>query len=167
MNAPSLDDIVRYLKQNNLRIVTAESCTAGLLASTLAEPSGCGAWLEAAYVTYSEEAKIDALGVEEALINQYGLTSEEVACAMARGALRISNANLAIATTGVAGPSSGDGQEPVGTVCLAWIFKNESGIHTYSEKTHFSGDRNQVRQAATQFALERIPDYYGKSVDAV
>ena len=160
MNEEALYELVQYLKKNNLKIVCAESCTAGMLASTLAEPPGCGSWLEAAYVTYSEDAKIDALNVSEDIIEQYGLTSEEVACAMAQGALETANANLAIATTGVAGPSAGNGEMPVGTVCLAWIFRFDNGMRSFSETKHFDGDRNQVRRAATEFALKRIPHFH-------
>jgi PncC family amidohydrolase len=162
MPAQYLDEVVAYLEQNHLKIVTAESCTAGLIASTLAEPAGCGSWLEAAYVTYSEDTKIEALDVSEETIEQYGLTSEEVACAMAEGALKTVSANLALATTGLAGPSAGDGEVPVGTVCLAWTFKCDNGFRHFSEQAHFDGDRNQVRQAATEFALKRIPHYHQK-----
>lgn len=156
MNSQFLQEVVHYLKQHSLMVVTAESCTAGLLSSTLAEPPGCGAWLEAAYVTYSADAKIKALEVNEEVIKRYGLTSEQVARAMAHGALKESNANLAISTTGVAGPSAGDGDVPVGTVCFAWLFKGNGDLKYFSETRHFSGDRNEVRRAATEYALQRI-----------
>jgi nicotinamide-nucleotide amidase len=160
MDKKELQEAVTYLSNNQLKLVTAESCTAGMLASTLAELPGCGEWLESAFVTYSEDAKIDILDVPQELIDRFGLTSEEVASAMAEGALNFANANLAISTTGVAGPSAGDGEEKVGTVCIAWSFKHISGIQTFSEKTHFPGDRNAVRAAATRHALQRIRQYH-------
>jgi nicotinamide-nucleotide amidase len=162
MNKDELQEIVTYLANNQLRTVTAESCTAGMIASTLGKLPGCGKWLESAFVTYSEEAKIELLNVGQEVIDRFGLTSEEVASAMAEGALNFANANLAIATTGVAGPSAGDGKEPVGTVCIAWSFKHIGGIQTFSEKTHFSGDRNAVREAATCYSLRRVRQYYGQ-----
>jgi nicotinamide-nucleotide amidase len=164
MDDRHLQEIVTYLEKNSLKIVTAESCTAGLVASTLAEPPGCGAWLESAFVTYSEEAKIDCLKVDAETIDRYGLTSVEVACAMAEGALALVDANLAIATTGVAGPSSGDGEEEVGTICIAWSFKCDNGMRSFSEKTKFNGDRNTVREAATAYALKRIAYYHAELV---
>jgi nicotinamide-nucleotide amidase len=160
MNQGELEEIASYLTLNQLRIVTAESCTAGLIASTLAELPGCGAWLESAFVTYSAEAKIELLDVEQKIIDQHGLTSEEVASAMAEGALQFANANLAISTTGVAGPSAGNGEETIGTVCIAWAFKHINGVQTFSAKKHFPGDRNGVREAATRDALRCIRKYH-------
>ncbi|HEV7855454.1 MAG TPA: CinA family protein [Herminiimonas sp.] len=160
MEPAALNEVVRYLKDHQLKVVTAESCTAGLIASTLAELPGCGAWLECAFVTYSEDAKTDYLGVKQQTIEQYGLTSEEVASAMSAGALNVADANLALATTGVVGPSNGDGEEPVGTVCLAWSFKHVEGPRTFSEKRQFDGDRNAVRAAVTEYALKRIQHYH-------
>lgn len=156
----TLESIVRYLEQNRLKVVTAESCTAGLIASKLAEIPGAGKWLDSAFISYSEDAKIKCLDVEAETIEQFGLTSEEVARAMAEGAVRAATANLAIATTGVAGPSAGDGEEQVGTVCFAWSFAVEGGLKTFSEKNQFPGDRNTVRDAAASYALERISHYH-------
>jgi PncC family amidohydrolase len=155
-----LESIARYLEQHQLKVVTAESCTAGLIASKLAEIPGAGKWLDSAFISYSEDAKIKCLDVEQKTIEQYGLTSEEVARAMAEGAVRAANANLAIATTGVAGPSAGDGDEQVGTVCFAWSFVVRDGIKTFSEKNRFAGDRNAVREAAASYGLERIRHYH-------
>jgi len=162
MQKEDLNAVVHYLENNQLKIVTAESCTAGLIASTLAEPPGSGKWLESAFITYSENAKIACLNVDAETISTHGLTSEEVARAMACGALKNADANLSISTTGVAGPSAGDAQEPVGTVCLAWAFKHESGIRCFTEKTRFNGERNQVREAATSYALKRIQHYHSE-----
>jgi nicotinamide-nucleotide amidase len=165
MQEQELKEVVDYLKQHHLKVVTAESCTAGLIASALSELPGSGEWLECAFVTYSENAKVDCLNVSQDLIDQYGLTSVEVAEAMANGALCSARANLGIATTGVAGPSAGDGDVPVGTVCIAWAFKFASGIRSFSEKTMFNGDRNDIRQATLCYSLKRISHYHQQIAD--
>jgi nicotinamide-nucleotide amidase len=162
MQTQELQQTVDYLKQHHLKVVTAESCTAGLIASALAELPGSGEWLECAFVTYSEDAKVDCLNVSQDLIDRYGLTSVEVAEAMASGALCAARANLGIATTGVAGPSAGDGDVPVGNVCIAWAFKFADGMRKFSEQTLFTGDRNDIRQAALCYALKRIAHYHGQ-----
>jgi len=102
------------------------------------------------------------LDVKPETIDRYNLTSEEVAREMAEGALRISRANLALANTGLAGPSNGDSDIPVGTVCFAWSFERDSIVRTFSETRKFNGDRNEVRQAATEYVLSRIWHYHNE-----
>lgn len=155
-----LQAVADYLQAHQLKVVTAESCTAGLIASRLAELPGAGKWLDCAFVSYSEDSKIKCLDVATDTMERYGLTSEEVARAMAEGALRASDTNLAISSTGVAGPSNGDGEEAVGTVCFAWAFSHAGDVRSFSEKTRFNGDRNTVREAAADYALERIQHYH-------
>lgn len=156
-----LENMLRYLQDNQLRLVTAESCTAGLIASTLAELPGSGSWLECAFITYSVNAKTSLLGVRQETIDRFNLTSEEVAREMAEGALRLSRANLALADTGLAGPGPADGIEP-GTVCFAWSFQQGEEVETFSETRKFSGDRNEVRQAAAEYVIGRIWHYHNK-----
>jgi len=151
----NLKSVLRYLQEHDLKLATAESCTAGLIASTLAEAPGSGCWLECAFVTYSPQAKISCLGVRQETIDQYNLTSEEVAREMAEGALRASRANVALANTGLAGPG-GDGAIPVGTVCFAWSFQEGDDAVTFSETRRFDGDRNEVRQRAAEYAIGRV-----------
>lgn len=160
MKMPEINALVKYLETNGLRIVTAESCTAGLIASTLAEPPGSGQWLECAFVTYSEDSKMRCLEVDQKLIDEFGLTSEPVAKAMSEGALAHSHATAAIATTGVAGPSAGDGKVPVGTVCIAWSFKCSDGVESFAETRVFAGDRNAVRESASAHAIRNIVTYH-------
>jgi nicotinamide-nucleotide amidase len=148
-----------FLERNGLKLVTAESCTAGMIASSLAEIPGSGRWLECAFVTYSADAKINCLNVKKETIDRCNLTSEQVAREMAEGALRASRANVALANTGLAGPSNGDSDIPVGTVCFAWSFEHGGGMATFSETRRFDGDRNAVRRAASDHALERIAHY--------
>jgi nicotinamide-nucleotide amidase len=145
-----------YAEQNKLRLATAESCTAGLVASLLGGVKGCAAWLEGGLVTYSPEAKCQLLGVNNWTIERFGLTSEQVAVEMAQGALVACGANFSIADTGIAGPEGMDGIPP-GTVCFAWCFSNGRSRECISETQHFSGGREQVRAAAAAYAIDRAP----------
>jgi PncC family amidohydrolase len=157
-----LESIAHYLEDHRLKLVTAESCTAGMVASTLADVPGCGSWLECAFVTYSADAKVYCLGVRRETIERFNLTSEQVACEMAEGALRASRANVAVADTGLAGPTNGDSDIPVGTVCFAWSFEEKGAVTTFSETRHFDGDRNEVREAATNYVIHRIWHYHNE-----
>jgi PncC family amidohydrolase len=147
-----------YLGQNGLVLVTAESCTAGLIASRLAEVPGAGQVLESAFVVYDPKAKQRHLGVSPDTIDRYNLTSEPVALEMARGALEHSDANLAIANTGVA-----DGADPAvqpGTQCFAWAFREGKRTQIFTETKRFAGNRNEIREAAADYALQRIQQYH-------
>jgi PncC family amidohydrolase len=155
-----LQQVTDYLDRNRLTIVTAESCTAGLAAGALADIPGCGVWFKSGYITYSPDAKNAILGVRYETIKRFNLTSEEVAREMVEGALRISAANVAVSNTGVAGPDSGDGGIPPGTVCFGWGFRRDGQVTLFSETRHFDGDRNAVRQAAAHHALTRIPELH-------
>lgn len=157
----NLEKFSEYARQNEIRLVTAESCTAGLIASMLGGLEGCADWLEAGLVTYSPEAKCELLGVKGRTIKRFGLTSEQTATEMACGALKVSDANFAIANTGIAGPESKDGIPP-GTVCFAWCMSNSDGrsCECASETQHFKGDREQVRKAAAAYAIDRAIYYH-------
>src|ERR1700760_2726382 len=108
------------LRDERLMLATAESCTGGMVAAAITDISGSSAWFERGFVTYSNHAKIEMIGVPAALIEQHGAVSEHVAKAMAEGALRNSRAQVSVAITGVAGPAGGSDAEPVGTVSFAW-----------------------------------------------
>ncbi len=152
-------DLVAFMQKHDLLLVTAESCTAGLIASALAEVPGAGSLLDCAFVTYSPDAKIHCLGVRPDTIESAGLTSEEVAREMAVGALHASpRANIAVANTGVADDGA-PGVAP-GTQCFAWAFGASGEPPVYTETRRFPGDRQAVRAAAAQYALSRIPFYY-------
>ena len=140
------------LQSKNWQIATAESCTGGLIAAACTELAGSSNWFERGFVTYSNAAKTDMLGVDEALIACHGAVSEEVARAMAQGALARSGAQAALAVTGVAGPGGGSAAKPVGTVWFGWA--TPAGVVT--EMQHFDGDRAAVRQAAVRHALARL-----------
>nr|WP_019140313.1 CinA family protein [Noviherbaspirillum massiliense] len=159
-----LQAISEYFKAHKLRLVTAESCTAGLVAATLGGQPGCGSWLEAGFVTYAPEAKCRYLQVKPETIEKYNLTSEPVAREMVEGALHNSGANAAVANTGVAGPGGEDGIPP-GTICFAWAFEHNGTTIVFSETRRFDGDRNEVRQAGTDYAIERVV-YYHKQLQS-
>lgn len=138
------------LLAHNLMVATAESCTGGLVAAALTDIAGSSAWFERGFVTYSNHAKVEMLGVDADLIETRGAVSEEVARAMADGALVESRAQLAVSITGVAGPGGGTRDKPVGTVCFAWV---EMEQPAQSETMHFAGDRAQVREQSVRHAL--------------
>jgi nicotinamide-nucleotide amidase len=142
------------LLARKLMIATAESCTGGLVAAAITSIAGSSDWFDRGFVTYSNQAKHDMLGVPLELIEQHGAVSEEVAHAMAEGALKQSVAQVAISITGIAGPSGGSAQKPVGTVWLGVALRTPQGITIQASLHHYSGDRAHVRlQAATDALL--------------
>ncbi|UUD65021.1 CinA family protein [Pseudomonas seleniipraecipitans] len=158
----SIEALLDYLRQHKLYLTTAESCTAGMIVALLAKIPGSGECLDSGHVVYSPAAKKRLLGVRQETLDTFNLTSEEIAREMASGALNGSPANVAVATTGVAGP---DGQDdiPPGTLCFAWAFRSESGeMHLYSSTEHFAGDRSQVLDDAAEFALLRLPHWHAQ-----
>ena len=135
-------------------MATAESCTGGLIAATCTDLAGSSQWFERGFVTYSNEAKAQMLSVNPALIDAHGAVSEIVARAMAHGAVRHSRARVAVAVTGVAGPSGGSPAKPVGTVWFGFMVDGRLA----SETRRFEGDRAQVRAATVTHALHRLID---------
>lgn len=152
-----VEQLATALKARGLMMATAESCTGGLIAGACTELSGSSDWFERGFVTYSNAAKHGLLGVPALLIEQHGAVSEPVARAMASGALAHSPAQLAVAVTGVAGPTGGSADKPVGTVWFGWA--TPEGVFT--EHQRFDGDRAAVRQATVRHALagllQRLP----------
>ena len=136
------------------KVCTAESCTGGLIAKTFTDLAGSSDWFERGFVTYSNAAKNEMLGVPASIIEDYGAVSEPVATEMARGALRHSHANLAVAVTGVAGPDGGSDEKPVGTVWIAVASADE----VIANRHQFAGDREAVRAATLAAALEALID---------
>jgi PncC family amidohydrolase len=154
------EDIAEFMQRESLLLVTAESCTAGLIAAKLADVPGAGQLLDCAFVVYSPQAKQRCLDVSEKTLKHYNLTSEEVAREMVLGALARSRANTAISNTGIADESI-DGI-PAGTQCFAWAFQRNGATTVFSETRRFDGDRNAIREASALYALERIPHYFKK-----
>lgn len=147
------DALLAACRANGKKIVTAESCTGGLIAATLTAIAGSSDVVERGYVTYSNAAKHECLGVPMALINAHGAVSEDVARAMATGALAHSHADIAIAVTGLAGPGGGSADKPVGLVCFGVARRGEA---ERSEQQVFSGDRMAIRAATVAFAFRLI-----------
>lgn len=141
-----------YLLKKKLYLTTAESCTGGLIAGACTDLSGSSQWFERGFVTYSNAAKTDMLGVDAALITQFGAVSEQVAAAMALGAVKNSKAQVSVAVTGVAGPTGGSPEKPVGTVWISWCVSGQ----TSTELHHFDGDRAMVRALTVQRALQGL-----------
>ena len=144
--------VAQALMAQGWKLATAESCTGGMIAAACTDLSGSSEWFERGFVTYSNEAKVDCLGVDAALIARHGAVSETVARAMAFGAVRHSLAQASVAVTGVAGPTGGSRDKPAGTV---WFGFQVDGRLT-SETRHFEGDRAAVRAATVQHALRRL-----------
>jgi nicotinamide-nucleotide amidase len=140
------------LKAKGLKLATAESCTGGWVAMALTAIPGSSGWFERGYVSYSNAAKREDLGVAEETLRQHGAVSEEVAREMAAGAIRRARAQVALAITGVAGPAGGSADKPVGLVCFAWAH----GSKMASETRRFDGDRESVRRQSVLHALERV-----------
>ena len=153
MNTRALcEQLAQELQARGWMLATAESCTGGLIAAACTDLSGSSNWFERGFVTYSNEAKTELLGVDPALIAQHGAVSEVVVRAMAFGAVRRSRAQVSVAVTGVAGPTGGSPQKPVGTV---WFGFQVDG-RLSSETLRFDGDRAAVRSATVDHALQRL-----------
>jgi nicotinamide-nucleotide amidase len=138
------------LQARGWRAATAESCTGGLVAGAMTDVAGSSAWFDRGFVTYSNEAKVAMLGVPEALIHEYGAVSEQVARAMAEGAVARSDADVAVAITGIAGPGGGTAAKPVGMVCIAFA---QRGCAADATTRRYAGTRAEVRAAALRDAL--------------
>ncbi|MGP0173551.1 CinA family protein [Pseudomonas sp. NCHU5208] len=152
----SVEQVVNFLRKYKLRLSTAESCTAGLMASLVADVPGSGEVLDCGFVVYSVQAKQRCLGVAAGTIERYGLTSEEVAREMALGMLQRSDAHIALANTGLAEADD----ERDGLQCIACAMRLQQHQGIVSETLQFSGSRNEVREATARYALLQLPYYY-------
>jgi len=159
MTAAPIDDLVtalgNALRARGWTIASAESCTGGLIAAACTDQAGSSDWFERGFVTYSNAAKCELLGVPAALIATHGAVSAEVACAMAEGALAHSPAALSVAVTGIAGPGGETPGKPVGTVWLALARRGEPAS---AERLQLGGDRAAVREQTVARALARLLD---------
>ena len=142
------------LLANKAVLGVAESCTGGWLAKAITDIAGSSQWFDKGFVTYSNDSKVELLGVSESILEAEGAVSEATVRAMAAGVLSYPKINIAVAISGIAGPDGGSPEKPVGTVWLAWIKKNPA--LTITERKQFSGDRAAVRRAAVETALDGI-----------
>ncbi len=145
-------ELAEKLTQREAMICTAESCTGGLIAKTFTDLAGSSDWFERGFVTYSNQAKMDMLGVSQQTLQQQGAVSEATAREMAQGAIANSQAQYAIAVTGIAGPGGGSPDKPVGTVWFGFATPEQ----LVCEKQIFEGDREQVRNSSLRYALQRV-----------
>ena len=148
-------ELARAAKRRGVMIATAESCTGGGVAEAITRVAGSSAWFDRAFVTYTNEAKREMLGVRAATLEAHGAVSEAVAREMAQGALRYSGADVTVAVTGIAGPGGGSRAKPVGTVWFAWAARNNP---VQARIFRFDGDRYEVRRQAVAVALQGIVD---------
>jgi nicotinamide-nucleotide amidase len=147
----------RHLLKARRQVATAESCTGGWIAKTLTDIAGSSDWFAEGFVTYSNESKVRRLGVRRAVLQRHGAVSEATARAMAAGALRRSNAQVAVAVTGIAGPGGGVPGKPVGTVWLSWAATRRGGaIRVVTSLRRFRGDRETVRRKTVRAALQGL-----------
>jgi nicotinamide-nucleotide amidase len=138
----------------SLKVVTVESCTGGLIGQTLTEQAGSSSWFAGGLLTYTNQSKTRLAGVDPLLIDKYGAVSEQVAEAMAIGVHQYFDQCVSVSVSGIAGPSGGSKDKPVGTVCIATVLNNKSRVKRF----HFSGDRQKIRHQATEQALIMLLD---------
>jgi nicotinamide-nucleotide amidase len=134
-------------------LATAESCTGGWAAQAMTAVAGSSSWFDRGFVTYSNEAQMDMLGVCAETLERHGAVSEETVAEMVKGALEHSSARVAFAISGIAGPSGGSDSKPVGTVCFAWAV---AGFPMRTTTRHFDGDRRMVRMQSVDYALRQM-----------
>ncbi len=151
------EQVGHILKVRRKTIATAESCTGGGIAQAITEVPGSSVWFDRGFVTYSNAAKVQMLGVNPHTLEHYGAVSAETAAEMAAGALARSDADVAVAVTGIAGPDGETPDKPIGTVFIAWVHKNGEAK---TVKKKFAGNRRQIREQTVKSALEGIWLFY-------
>ncbi len=150
-------EVAKHLIARGWTLALAESCTGGLVCAALTDLAGSSDWFERGYITYSNQAKTECLGVPAHTIESFGAVSEQVAKAMSEGAQKNADVNAAISITGIAGPSGGSTEKPVGTVCFAWTMQKElAQKFTVCKTMYFSGDRQAIREQARDYALSEL-----------
>ena len=144
------------LSRKKLKLVTIESCTGGSLAKQITDVPGASEWFDCGLITYSNESKTKLAGVPDDLIRQQGAVSQKVALAMAKGAINVTGSDIALSTTGIAGPNGGSLEKPAGTVCFG--FATQTGIFS-TDKQLFTGNRAQIREKSVLHSLQCLCNY--------
>lgn len=152
-------DVLSLLEEKNLKISTAESCTGGLVAKLITDIPGSSAFFEMGFVTYSNEAKAKLLGVDEETLKTYGAVSDQTARQMCEGAKTVANSDIAVCTTGIAGPGGGSEQKPVGLVFIGVCGR----AGTVVKKCNFSGTREEIRSRTAEYALNLVREYISEN----
>jgi len=148
-----LRKVSKKLHNNNSSLVIAESCTGGWVAKQITDLAGSSTIFDRGFVTYSNQAKQDMLGVSGETLENFGAVSKEVAIEMVNGAIKNSLADIALSITGVAGPDGGTIDKPVGMVCFGWL---KRGAEPHAETVYFDGDRNSVREQSVEYSLNGV-----------
>lgn len=143
------------LRSHGMMLATAESCTGGGVAQAITDIAGSSGWFERGFITYANDAKREMLGVSEETLRQHGAVSEAAVREMAEGALRYSHAHIALAVSGIAGPSGGTADKPVGMVWFAWCIKGGACV---AQLHHLSGNRAEIRAQSVRIALQGVAD---------
>jgi nicotinamide-nucleotide amidase len=146
----------RQLKAQGRKVATAESCTGGWVAKVVTDVAGSSAWFDCGFVVYSNEAKVRDLRVSTRVLKQHGAVSEMTARQMAQGALRASNAHVAVSITGIAGPDGGTPEKPVGTVWFGLAWRVGRKVEVIAQRKRFDGDRDAVRRQSVERALRLV-----------
>lgn len=155
------EQIGEFLKEKKLLLATAESCTGGWVSQVVTAVSGSSSWFERGFVTYSDASKFEMLGVHEQTLRQHGAVSRETVIEMAEGALRYSHAHVSLAITGIAGPTGGTIEKPVGLVWISWGCLQFASI---AKQFNFTGTREEIRYQAVETALKGIVDYLNQNL---
>ena len=153
---PLVENLATILINKNKKIVTAESCTGGMLAENFTAVSGSSSWFECGYISYSNDSKIHMLGVQSEVLNEHGAVSDIVAVQMAVGALNNCLADIAVSITGIAGPEGGSAEKPVGTVFIATADIDQ---RTNAKIHQFQGDRRKIREQSTLQAISQVLEH--------
>ena len=148
------ESVVTAARDKKIRIVTAESCTGGLIGACLTEIPGASDVFDRGFITYSNNSKVMLLGVSQKTLNNYGAVSAETALEMANGSLRVSNADIAVSVTGIAGPGGGTADKPIGLVYLSLAFRTKDTSYTLQK--NFSGNRTEIRLKTVEAALTAL-----------
>lgn len=149
-------EVGKELIKKKKTLTTAESCTGGWIAKVITDIAGSSEYYQRGFVTYSNDAKHEMIGVSEQTLKHYGAVSEEVVCQMAQGALLAANADFAISVSGIAGPDGGSKEKPVGLVWFGFAVKTATGIQVMAKHCIFKGSREQVRADSVIFSLKSI-----------
>ena len=144
------------LKARGFVLALAESCTGGMAAQAVTSIAGSSAWFDRAFITYSNQAKVDMLGVSNQTLMQFGAVSEQTAAEMAQGALKFSLAQISASITGIAGPDGGPADKPVGTDCFGFALKSSLKTSISTSTQYFTGSRESVRQQATIYSITQL-----------
>lgn len=148
-----MDKLATILGKRNLKLVTAESCTGGMISTALTAAAGASSFFDRGFVTYSDNSKQEMLGISQEMLDMYGAVSQQCAAAMATGSLKRSKANISLSVTGIAGPDGGDKLKPVGLVYIAVAI---TGKQPDVVKCNFSGSRTEVREKTCRRAIELL-----------